>query len=184
MTLATKPITVPSVDVDQVDYPFEIVDGELVEQTVSVRSQWVAMRIASRVDRQIEGGEIDGYVVTEAYIACFDWAPGNRRRPDVSYWTAEQLPGGIPERGDLAITPAWCVEVVSPNDNFGELDAKIAEYFRAGVELVWIVNPATRTIRAEQPDGNAHVYRNGETITATPVLASFSASVTDLFPAR
>ena len=74
------------------------------------------------------------------------------------------------------------MEVWSPNDDGEDLEIKLAEYFRAGVELAWVVYPLARKIRAEQPDGTAHVYYDDDTITAAPVLPGFSAKVSDLFP--
>jgi Uma2 family endonuclease len=78
------------------------------------------------------------------------------------------------------------VEVVSPGDNSQALDVKIAEYFRAGVGLVWVVHPATGSVRAEQPDGNAHVYRveRDERVPAVPVLPDFSPSIAEFLPRR
>ncbi|MEM6562369.1 MAG: Uma2 family endonuclease, partial [Planctomycetota bacterium] len=110
------------------------------------------------------------------------WAPGTKRRPDVAYWHAHQFPDGLPERGEATIAPAWCIEVVSPGDNAEALEEKVAEYFRAGVELVWIVIPATRSVRTERPDGTAHVYRGDQALTADPVLPAFTAPVARLFP--
>lgn len=186
MTLAPSPtpLTVPEIDDDGNGPLFEIVDGVRVEKPMSAESQWVGTRIARRVGNYCEAEGIPDLVITETFVACFDWMPGTKRRPDVAYWRPEQLPGGLPSRGELAIAPAWVVEVVSPNDVVEDLYVKLAEYFRAGVELIWVVTPMTRSVRAEQPDGTAHVYRaeRGEQILAAPVLPGFSVAVADLFP--
>ncbi|MEM6560328.1 MAG: Uma2 family endonuclease, partial [Planctomycetota bacterium] len=96
---------------------FEIVDGVRVEKTMSMVAQWSGSQISRLVANYIEDDGPGGFVVTETFIACFDWAPGTKRRPDVAYWHAHQFPDGLPERGEATIAPAWCIEVVSPGDN-------------------------------------------------------------------
>ena len=93
-----------------------------------------------------------------------------------------QFPDGLPVRGESPVAPVWCVEVVSPEDREGELREKMEESVRAGVALVWVVSPATRTIRAEQPDGTARTYRAADSINAAPVLPGLAAKVADFFP--
>ena len=162
---------------------FEIVDGRRRDKPMSMLAQWVGAQIVTDINIHLRKIQVGGFAVTETFIACFDWAPDTQRRPDVAYWHREQYPDGLPPRGVARQTPAWCVEVVSPGDHAEELQEKIEEYFRAGVELVWVVNPSTRTIQTQQPDGTAHVYRAAEAITAMPVLPDFSAAVGDFFPA-
>ena len=50
--------------------------------------------------------------------------------------------------GDNAwdVVPDLAIEVVSPNDFAEELLEKIDEYFRAGVQLAWVVFPRQRLI--------------------------------------
>ena len=176
----------PVIEVDDRDDredPFEIIDGEKVYQPVSALAQQVGFIVAAMLYVHVKEAGLEVAVATEVYLACFDWLPDTKRRPDVSLWREGDYPNGLPYRGVATRVPAMCVEVVSPGDNAEALAEKVAEYFRAGVELVWTVSPATRTVRAEQPDGTAHAYRAADTITAAPVLPGFSAAVADFFPA-
>ena len=59
--------------------------------------------------------------------------------------------------------------------------AKVEEYLAAGVQLVWVVYPQSRTVTAYRPDRTV-VFRTDDTITAEPVLPDFSRPVADLFP--
>ena len=120
---------------------FEIVNGLKVEKPMSLRSQRVGGLVYRHLDNYVAESGVGGFAVPEPFIICFDWMPDTRRRPDVAYWRGEQYPDGIPERGDAQVAPAIAVEVVSFNDNAEALAEKIAEYFRAGVELVWTVSP-------------------------------------------
>lgn len=181
-TLTAAPELVETRD-DDARPPYEIVDGVEVEKPMSLLSQMVGFKLGTRVEMHLLSGEADGYASTEPRVVCFDWDPGLRRIPDFAYWRRDQYPDGIPPRGDATVAPAWVVEVVSPGDEIEYYDLKVADYFRAGVELVWTVHPATRTVHTQRPDGTARVYRAADAITADPVLPGFSARVGDFFPA-
>jgi Uma2 family endonuclease len=58
----------------------------------------------------------------------------------------------------------------------------MAEYFRAGVRLVWLIYPETRQVHAFVDDGDAHTYDRGDTVAVKPVLPDVYIHVNDLFP--
>ncbi len=55
-----------------------------------------------------------------------------------------------PTRSQLA------VEVVSPNDTTYELDEKLEDYTKAGVPLVWVINPNSRISWVIRGDGSGN----------------------------
>jgi Uma2 family endonuclease len=184
MAVAVAPeVHVPTVPAEpESDVWYEVVDGEHLEKPMSWESQWIGMRLARLIDQFLDEEDVGGWVNTEAYIACFEWAPGMKRRPDVAYWRQDQLPEPPMGGGDVAVAPAWCVEIVSPGNSAEELDRKTAEYFRAGVSFVWIIYPETKTVHTLEADGNAHWYRDDETIKDASVLPGFQLEVRRLFP--
>src|SRR4029077_3036317 len=66
---------------------------------------------------------------------AFPEEPERVRRPDGSFVRLDRLPGGQPAKGHERITPDLAVEVVSPNDRAEEIEVKVGEYLRAGVQL-------------------------------------------------
>ena len=75
------------------------------------------------------------------------------------------------------------VEIVSPKDRVEDLDAKLAEYREAGVTLIWVIYPGTRTahvlgaslsLREVSPDGS---------LDGGDVLPGFTCKLADLFAA-
>ena len=182
MTLLDRPLTVPETHDDGNGPLFEIVDGVRVEKPMSQLAQLVGSEICFHLKHHIKYEGDDGYIGTEVFVACFEWMPETKRRPDVAYWRRDQYPNGLSPTGDAALPPPMVVEVISPNDDGEATEIKLAEYFRAGVDLAWVVYPIARKIRAEQPDGTTHTYHENDTITAAPVLPGFSAKVADLFP--
>ena len=65
--------------------------------------------------------------------------------PDLAGWRQSRMPR-VPDVAYFELAPDWACEVVSPST--GRLDRvrKMPVYAREGVEALWIVDPATRTI--------------------------------------
>ena len=43
------------------------------------------------------------------------------------------------------MTPNLAIEVLSASNTTAEMDRKLKEYFEAGAELVWYIDPQTRS---------------------------------------
>jgi Uma2 family endonuclease len=84
--------------------------------------------------------------------------------------------GGFPE-----LAPDFVVEVVSPGDRAGEIQQKAEEWLRAGVRLVWVMYPATRSAMIYLADGTVQLLHADDTITGEPVLPGFACRLGDLF---
>ena len=88
----------------------------------------------------------------DASYQCFPAAARQVRKPDASFIRIDRLPAGEEPEGHCPIAPDLAVEVVSPNDLYSEVEEKVDDYLAAGVRLVWVIDPPTRT---------AHVHRAG-----------------------
>lgn len=126
---------------------YEVVNGQKVElPPMSIYAAWVASRIDRRMGSHVETHGLGTVVVEGLFI--LDPARDLRRRPDVAFVSAASWPldRPLPETGDWELVPDLAVEVVSPNDVFQEVLAKMREYFRLGVKQVWIVLPVDQEI--------------------------------------
>jgi Uma2 family endonuclease len=158
---------------------YELVDGALVEKNVSFISSYVAAQVINKlIDAAKVGAQ--GYTASEPHILCFPWRSRHGRRPDVAFWRKDRL--AILSHKPPAVPPNLVVEVVSPTDLFGDVERKIEEYLRAGVDRVWIVNSDTRTVREHGTDGTLRLHHADTKLTAAPVVTGFSVRVADLFP--
>lgn len=161
------------------DKLYELVRGQLVEKNMAVLSVFVASQICYLLMRYLESAR-KGWAMTEVPINCFGWLRNHGRRPDVAYFHFDRLPELTNDA--VTVAPNLVVEVLSPNDDAIDLDIKIEEYFRAGVEVVWVVNPETKTVRTCLPDGSGHLFHESDLVTGDPVLPEFAATVRDFFP--
>jgi Uma2 family endonuclease len=83
------------------------------------------------------------------------------RIPDICVKALPYKVTPILERPDLAI------EIVSPDDEPGEMLAKIADYVAAGIPYIWLVDPYKRTL-TEVVHGV--IRRPATTVLSTPLV--------------
>ena len=112
-----------------------------------------------------------------------------RRNPDhllgtdAAFLTTAQLPPRLSPEGYLLTIPQLVVEVRSKNDSQPEIDAKVKDYLKAGVSLVWVADPDARTVTAYRTGQSPVVFAATDTLTATPIIPTFAVPVSDLLPA-
>jgi len=103
------------------------------------------------------------------------------RSPDVTYVSLGKLPEGRSPETFGEVIPDLAVEVVSPCDSLKELGRKIGEYLENGVPLVWLVDPARRTVTVCRSLTQTEQLDSNNMITAEPVLPGFSVQVRRFF---
>jgi Uma2 family endonuclease len=106
--------------------------------------------------------------------------PDTVRAPDVSYVGPDRLDQAR-VRSFPELAPDFVVEVVSPNDTATEVQQNVDEWLRAGVILVWVLYPETRTAMTYRSGGAIEMLHAEDTITAEPVLPGFACRLGDLF---
>jgi Uma2 family endonuclease len=109
--------------------------------------------------------------------------PDNLLGPDAAFLTRASLPPRLSPEGYLLTIPELVVEVRSKNDTQQEIDDKVRDYLAAGVLVVWVADPAARTVTAYRANQTAFVSGAGDVLTADPVIPGFAAPVADLLPA-
>jgi Uma2 family endonuclease len=77
--------------------------------------------------------------------------------------------------------PTLVTEVLSPKDRQGDIHKRIDQCLRSGIPLVWMINPADRTVRVYRPDARPQLFNEDQELTAEPHLPSFRTAVARLF---
>ena len=163
---------------------YELVDGQLVETKMGTKSSWVASEVLFQI-RSFVKTNPEGWVLAEASYQCFPDAPAKVRRPDVSFIRFGRLSDEELPDGHCPIAPDLAVEVTSPRDTHYEVAEKIEEYLSAGVSLVWIVNPHTRTVLVYRKDRDTVSFlHEADELSGEDVLPGFRCPVGMCFHLR
>lgn len=182
MSTATKTHYTPQ---DLLELPdavsWELVDGQLVERTMSELSSYIGGTIVTRLRNFCDSNNLGWVFPADAGYQCFLDKPNKVRKPDASFVCRERLPDGPQARGFTRISPDLAVEVISPNEYAIDVDAKIQEYLDAGVKLVWEVNPELKLVTVHRGDGTISRLRENDELTGEDVIPGFRMKVGDLF---
>jgi Uma2 family endonuclease len=104
------------------------------------------------------------------------------RIPDVAYTSWDRLPGRrMPATPIPALVPALAVEVLSPSNTVAEMLRKRQDYFGAGVQAVWQIDPDARTLRVFTEVEVFTELTATETLDGGTVLPGFTLALGDLF---
>ena len=81
----------------------------------------------------------------------------------------------------VPMAPDLAVEVLSPSHRMADALAKVAMYLQAGTPLVWLVNPATRTVLVFRSETDLVMLGESDTLNGGDVLPGFSVPVAEIF---
>ncbi len=76
------------------------------------------------------------------------------------------LPKDSPPRGFLQQPPELVIEVFGDDASWATMDEQIADYHGAGVDLVWVLDPRTRTLHAHPRGAAPELLRESDTPSA------------------
>jgi Uma2 family endonuclease len=157
----------------------ELVDGVLVEKAMGIKASVLAAVIAQMIGNFIDEGNLGVVFGADGMIRTF---PDQVRIPDVSFISWESYPGDeVPDEGISSFLPNLAVEVLSPGNTKGEMDRKLRDYFLAGVELVWVIDPKSETAKEyTSPEDVRRIGKAGY-LEGGDVLPGFRLSLKDLF---
>jgi len=164
---------------------YEVVDGQPVELApMSAYAVWIATVLARQLGLVTEQHHL-GWTVQEM---LFDLGPAVRqkRRPDVAFVASTRWPRAqrIPRTEAWTVVPTLAVEVVSPTDRFDDVVAKVAEYFQAGVEQVWVVVPSQEQVHVYTAPTALRILTRADTLYGEPAIPPFRYPLTELFGER
>src|SRR5436190_18722338 len=82
-----------------------------------------------------------GYIMTNDSGVVTERDPDTVRGADFAYYSYARVPKGtLKKKGYLPVTPDLIMEVRSPDDSWGMVTAKVAEYLKAGVKVVGVLD--------------------------------------------
>jgi Uma2 family endonuclease len=85
-------------------------------------------------------------------------------------------------KGYFEIAPELVVEVLSPDDRMSRVRDKLRDYFSAGVQVVWVVDPALRRVLVHRSPTDVTILDEGQILSDEELLPGFSVPVAELFP--
>jgi Uma2 family endonuclease len=162
---------------------FEIVDGRVVTQRQkTVGASHLASRLAFELSQRGEANEA-GHVVIRV-LFHFVKNPDLMRRPEVAFVSHERWPRSrkmLKNALEWDVIPNLAVDIINPEDRADEIEARVADYFAAGVELSWVIDPANQEVRISYSPAQVFVLSKNDTLNGGTVLTGFRLPLHELF---
>lgn len=121
-----------------------------------------------------------GFVCTNDTGLIVNRDPDSVRGADLMYFENsvrfEDLAVGYPTQ-----LPTLVVELRSPSDRDRAILGRVSDYHRAGVPLVWVVDPAERYVTTYRPNEFPRVFEKNNSLEDNNVLPNFACVVSELF---
>ena len=157
----------------------ELVEGALLEKAVGYTESQLAFFLGSLLNAFVIPRTLgivtgpDGTVELAADLV---------RIPDVAFTNWDRLPGRRrPDAPVPRLAPNLAVEVLSRSNTPGEMAAKRQDYFTAGVEVVWEIDPRARTVVVYTSATASTTLTAADTLDGGPVLPGFTLPLQQLF---
>jgi Uma2 family endonuclease len=163
------------------DHKYELVAGTLVRMPPTGRAHGaVSVRVGRLLDEYVEAQRL-GVVCGAETGFILRRRPDTVRAPDASFVRKERVPAtGDPERY-WPFAPDLAVEVLSPSERTADVQAKLADYFDAGTQLVWVIDLRERTVVVYRSMTEASTLREEDELIGGTVLPGFACPVRRFF---
>lgn len=162
-------------------YPEELVRGRIVRMPPPNRRHGqVCYKVARVLGHFIDEHDL-GHVLSNDSGVITERGPDTVRGADVAYYSYQRLPRGPLPSGYGPEVPELVVEVRSPGDRWREVVDKVAEYLRAGVLTVVVLDSEARTGHVFGADAPPQVLGPEDELALPEVLADFRAPLRRFF---
>jgi Uma2 family endonuclease len=114
--------------------------------------------------------------------AGFRLPNGAVRSPDAAWVEISRLKKLTRQEKErfIPLCPDFVIEVASPSDEALSLREKMREYVDCGLQLGWLILPASTQVEVYSPAG-VETLNSPATISAEPVLRGFKLELTSIW---
>jgi len=161
---------------------YEIVNGQRVDlPPMSAYATWLASHLHGRLGSYVEAKGLGTPVAAMLFV--LDAEHDLCRRPDVAFVSTARWPLDrvLPMTGDWEVVPDLAVEVISPNDVFKDVLAKVREYFHYGAQVVWVIAPEERQVYVYDAPTHVRILTGQDEVTGGEVVPGFRLPLRQLF---
>jgi Uma2 family endonuclease len=161
---------------------YEIINGEVVaDPYLHPYESW----FASKLFREMviaDPSESYGIVIRGVHFVLAE-SPRLWRRPDLAFVSHERWPVDrpVPRTEAWHVVPDLAAEIVSKADSAEALLARLEDYLRAGIRLVWVVYPDQSLVYAYNSATSVKILQVGDELVGEPILPGFRFPLANLF---
>ena len=160
---------------------YELVEGKLrmMNPAGNVHGR-VAARLLIKLGQYVDQCKLGVvYAAETGFLVASE--PDTVRAPDVAFVTTQRLRAIGQADGYLPLAPDLVAEVVSPSDSYTQVEEKALAWVAAGVRMVLVVEPGTRTVQVVRSAVSIISLSADELLNGDDVVVGWSLRVSEIF---
>ena len=160
---------------------YELVRGELLMSPPPGSEHGeIGMNLSAPLHQHVKSNHL-GVVFAAETGFKLESDPDTVRAPDIAFVRKDRIEqaGRIP--GYHSGAPDLVVEVLSPSDTVGKVEAKVAQWLQAGARLVWVVSPKLHTVTVYRSLTDIVTLTEKDNLDGGDVVPGFQIKVAEIF---
>jgi len=170
-------VTVDELERMSLPYPAELYNGKVVYKMANFDHGIIQNNVGGALRDYLKTHPI-GRAATETNFRLWSDRPKESRIPDVCFIAKERIPKD--KRRFPALAPDLAVEIVSEDDSYKKIMAKVKAYLQQGTKVVWVIFASTEEVLVCTATGK-HYVDIDEVLTVPDVLPDFALPVKEIF---
>jgi Uma2 family endonuclease len=163
------------------DRRYELIEGVLTKMPpTGFEHGDVTMNVAFLLKKHVTAHRLGKVLAAEVGFKLAS-DPDTVLAPDVSFIRQEEIDRLGPTKKFWPGAPDLAVEVMSPGDTVRAMQEKARLWLAHGARLVWVVNPARRTVSVHKPGAEAALLKEGDALEGQGVVQGFRCRVSEIF---
>ena len=178
----TRPITADELLAMPDDgYRYELVKGELIQMspTGDERGQ-VTVTLTAALYLHVKKYNLGRVYAAETGFKL-ESEPDTVRAPDIAFVSRERVEATGTLPGFRSGAPDLVVEVLSPSDRIGRVEAKVTQWLETGSRMVWVVSPRLKTVTVYRSLSEIVTLAEKDVLDGGDVVPGFEINVADIF---
>lgn len=178
----TRPVTADELLAMPDDgYRYELVKGELIQASPTGDEHGqVTVTLTAALYQQVKQHNLGRVYAAETGFKL-ESDPDTVRAPDVAFVSRERVEATGTLTGFRSGAPDLVVEVLSPSDRIGKIEAKVKQWLETGARAVWVVSPKLKTVTVYRSLSDIVTLTEKDNLDGDDVVPGFQIKVADIF---
>src|SRR5437868_3075573 len=140
----------------------------------------VAMELSAQLHLHVRNQNLGRVYAAETGFKL-ESDPDTVRAPDIAFVSRERVEATGTLTGFRSGAPDLVVEVLSPSDRIGKVEAKVKQWLETGARMVWVVSSKLKTITVYRSLSDIVTLTEKDTLDGGDVVHGFQMRVADIF---
>ena len=160
---------------------YELLKGEIrVMEPAGFEHGKITMNISIPLGHYVQSNSLGVLCAAETGFKISS-DPDTVRAPDVAFVSNEQIHRIGSPKGFWPGAPDLAVEVISPGDNYTEVEEKVFDWLEAGTRMIVVVHPRRHAVTVYRSFQDITMLTESDTLNGGDVIPGWSMAVREIF---